>query len=189
MIQWLEANACVDRKRIYASGCSNGAGFAYKLACDAADVIAAVAPVDFRCVSGTAPASASSLTATDNTACVCTLPRPISVTAFEEGQDNSIVPYNGGQTPIPAECPPGGSCSTFNFPSAKVNFGTWANFDTCTGSPTTNSNNSICQTYTSCAGKTEVSLCTSNSSGHCGSYASSHIVDTAWQMFSQESLP
>lgn len=108
---------------------------------------------------------------------------------FEEGQDDSIVPYNGGQTPIPAECPLGGSCSTFNFPSAKVNFGTWANFDTCTGSPTANSNNSICQTYTSCAGKTEVSLCTSNSSTHCGSYASSHIVDTAWQMFSQESLP
>jgi polyhydroxybutyrate depolymerase len=189
MIKWLEGNACVDPKRIYASGCSNGGGMSYMLACNAADVIAAVAPVDFRCVTGAAPANASSLTATNNTACVCTLPRPISVTEFEEGQDNMVVPYNGGQTVVPADCPPGGACSRFNFPSAKVNNGTWANFDKCTGSPTTNPNNSICQTYTSCAGNTEVSLCTANSGNHCGSYASANIVETAWKMFSQESLP
>ena len=69
---------------------------AYILACKAADMIAAVAPVDFRCVTGEDPASAPSLTPTNNTACTCTLPRPISVTAFDEGQDNSVVPYNGG---------------------------------------------------------------------------------------------
>jgi polyhydroxybutyrate depolymerase len=189
MIKWLAGNACIDSKRIYASGCSNGGGMSYMLACNAADVIAAVAPVDFRCVTGAAPANASTLTATNNTACVCTLPRPISVTEFEEGQDNSIVPYNGGQTVVPAYCPPGGSCSRFNFPSAQVNFGTWANFDKCTGSTMTNPNNSICQTHTSCAGNAQVSLCTANSSSHCGSYASAHIVDTAWQMFTQESLP
>jgi polyhydroxybutyrate depolymerase len=189
MIKWLEANACVDPKRIYASGCSNGGGMSYMLACNAADVIAAVAPVDFRCITGSQPASASQLTPTNNTACTCTLPRPISVTAFDEGQDNSIVPYNGGKTAVPADCPPGGSCSAFIFPSAEVNFGTWANFDKCTGSATTNANNSICQTYTSCSGNTEVSLCTAKSSSHCGSYASSKIVDTAWQMFQNESLP
>ena len=190
MIKWLEANACVDPKRIYASGCSNGGGMSYMLACNAADVIAAVAPVDFRCVTGAAPASASSLTPTDNTGCVCTLPRPISVTSFEEGQDNSIVPYNGGTTVVPAYDPPGATAAkTFVFPSAQVNFGTWANFDKCTGSATTNSANAICQTYTSCSGNTEVSLCTANSSAHCGSYATAKIVDTAWQMFQNESLP
>ena len=55
MIKWLEANTCVDPKRIYASGGSNGGGMSYRLACDAADVIAAVAPVDFRCVTGREP--------------------------------------------------------------------------------------------------------------------------------------
>jgi polyhydroxybutyrate depolymerase len=189
MIKWLEANTCVDPKRVYASGCSNGGGMSYMLACNAADVIAAVAPVDFRCITGTEPASASSLTATNNTACTCTLPRPISVTAFDEGQDNMIVPYNGGPTVVAADCPPGGTCKAFIFPSAPVNFGTWANFDTCTGSPTTDPNNSICQTYTSCAGNTEVTLCTANSGSHCGSYASAKIVDTAWTMFQKESLP
>ena len=73
-------------KRIYASGCSNGGGMSYILTCKAADVIAAVAPVDFRCITGTEPASAGSLTPTNNTACTCTLPRPISVLAFDEGQ-------------------------------------------------------------------------------------------------------
>jgi polyhydroxybutyrate depolymerase len=189
MIKWLEANTCVDPKRIYASGCSNGGGMSYKLACDAADVIAAVAPVDFRCVSGAAPANASSLTPTDNTACTCQLPRPISVMAFDEGQDNSIVPYNGGKTVVPADCPPGGTCAAFNFPSASVNFETWANFDACTGSPAADASNSICQTYSSCSAETQVSLCTAPSSNHCGSYGLSKIVDTAWAMFQKQALP
>ena len=191
MIKWLEANACVDPKRIYASGCSNGGGMSYMLACKAADVIAAVAPVDFRCVTGADPASASSLTATNNTACTCTLARPISVTAFDEGQDNSVVPYGGGETVVHnADCSPGGSCKpNFIFPSAQVNFGTWANFDMCTGSPTTDPDNSICQTYASCAGNTKVTQCTAASSSHCGSYGLAKIVDTAWTMFQKETLP
>jgi polyhydroxybutyrate depolymerase len=189
MIKWLEANTCVDPKRVYASGCSNGGGMSYMLACNAADVIAAVAPVDFRCITGTEPASASSVTATNNTACTCTLPRPISVTAFDEGQDMSIVPYNGGQTVVAADCPPGGNCKAFIFPGAQVNVDTWAHFDSCTGSATTDPNNSICKTYTSCAANTEVTLCTAPSGNHCGSYALAKIVDTAWGMFQSEALP
>jgi polyhydroxybutyrate depolymerase len=189
MIKWLAANTCVDPKRIYASGCSNGGGMSYMLACNAADVIAAVAPVDFRCITGTEPASASSLTATNNTACTCTLPRPISVTAFDEGQDNSIVPYNGGQTVVAADCPPGGSCKAFNFPGAQVNVDTWAHFDMCTGAATTDPDNSICKTYMSCAANTEVTLCTAPSGNHCGSYTLAKIVDTAWTQFQKEALP
>ncbi|MES1208695.1 MAG: MarR family transcriptional regulator [Pseudomonadota bacterium] len=151
MIKWLAANTCVDPRRIYASGCSNGGGMSYMLACKAADVIAAVAPVDFRCITGAEPANASQLTATNNTACTCTLPRPISVTAFDEGQDNSVVPYDGGNTVVAADCAPGGSCKAFPFPSAQVNVDTWAHFDMCTGSATTLSTNSICKTYMSCA--------------------------------------
>jgi polyhydroxybutyrate depolymerase len=189
MIKWLEANTCVDPKRIYASGCSNGGGMSYMLACKAADVIAAVAPVDFRCITGTEPASASQLTATNNTACTCTLPRPISVTAFDEGQDNSVVPYNGGNTIVAADCPPGGSCKAFPFPSAQVNVDTWAHFDMCTGSAATLSTNSICKTYMSCADNTEVTLCTAPSGSHCGSYSLSKIVDTSWAMFQNQALP
>ena len=189
MIKFLQANTCVDPKRIYASGCSNGGGMSYMLACNAADVIAAVAPVDFRCITGSEPASASSLTPTNNTACTCTLPHAISVTAFDEGQDNSIVPYNGGQTAVAANCPPGGSCKAFNFPGAQVNVDTWAHFDMCTGSASALSTNSICKTYMSCADKAEVTLCTAPSGSHCGSYSLAKIVDTSWTQFQKEALP
>jgi polyhydroxybutyrate depolymerase len=189
MIKWLEANTCVDARRIYASGCSNGGGMSYMLACNAADVIAAVAPVDFRCITGAEPSSASQLSATNNTACTCTLPRPISVTAFDEGQDNSVVPYKGGPTIVAANCPPGGSCKAFNFPSAQVNVDTWAHFDMCTGSASTLTTNSICQSYQSCADDTQVTLCTAPSGNHCGSYGLAKIVDTSWDMFQKQSLP
>ncbi|MES1207852.1 MAG: PHB depolymerase family esterase [Pseudomonadota bacterium] len=112
MVKWLEANACIDPRRIYASGGSNGGGMTYRLACQAADMVAAVAPVDFRCVTGKDPlANAASVTAANSTACTCTLPRPISVVAYDEGSDNSIVPYQGAQTPgLATDCPSGGAC-------------------------------------------------------------------------------
>ena len=52
IITALQSYACIDPKRVYASGCSNGGGMSFKLACEAADVIAGVAPVDFDCVDG-----------------------------------------------------------------------------------------------------------------------------------------
>lgn len=193
MINWLETNACVDPKRIYASGGSNGGGMTYRLACQAADVIAAVAPVDFRCVTGKDPlANAGSVTAGDNTACVCTLPRPITVVAYDEGQDNSIVPYNGAQTPgLATDCPPNGSCVGIGFPSAVVNRDTWAKFNGCSGSATTYSGNSICQQYSTCTDSTTVMLCTNNSSQHLAAYSSStaKVAATAWGVFKNQTLP
>ncbi len=193
MIKWLETNACVDPKRIYASGGSNGGGMTYRLACEAADVIAAVAPVDFRCVTGKDPlASAGSVTAANNTACVCTLPRPITVVAYDEGQDNSIVPYNGAQTPsLATDCAPNSSCVGIGFPSAVVNRDTWAKFDGCTGSAMTYSGNSICQQYATCTDNTTVMLCTNASSSHLAAYSSStaKVAATAWGVFQNQTLP
>ena len=45
LLDRLEADLCVDPGRVYASGKSNGAGFAGLLACRLADRLAAVAPV------------------------------------------------------------------------------------------------------------------------------------------------
>ncbi len=191
IITWLKANACLDAKRVYASGGSNGGGMTYRLACEASDVIAAVAPVDFRCVTGTDPlANAGSVTAANNTACKCSnLNRPITVVAWDEGQDNSIVPYNGGQTPnLATDCPATGNCVGIGFTSAQVNAQTWANFSGCTGTATTDPNNSLCKTWTSCQGNTTVSLCTNNSASHLGVYGSNWN-DVAWTRMSTQSLP
>jgi hypothetical protein len=59
----------------------------------------------------------------------------------------------------------------------------------CTGAATVNSFNAKCQTYTTCGGGTEVTLCTQQGGGHLQNYQSLNIVNTAWQMFQMESLP
>jgi len=193
IIKYLQANTCADPKRIYASGGSNGGGMTYRMACEAADVIAAVAPVDFRCVTGTDPlASAGSVTAANNTACSCKLPRPLSVIAWDEKADTSIVPYAGGQTPnLKTDCPPTGSCVGIGFPSAEVNAATWASFNKCTDSGATDPNNSLCKTWSSCQGGTQVSLCSTTSGGHLAVYsnASAKFTDTAWNGLKTQALP
>jgi polyhydroxybutyrate depolymerase len=179
IIKQLQTDACIDSKRVYASGCSNGGGMSYKLACDAADVIAAVAPVDCDCVTG----------ATSNPSCAsCSPARPISEIAFRATGDQ-VVPYNGGRCSIAADCPPGMSCMTFDFPGAMTNFSTWATIDQCTGSPQPLSGHAACQTNATCGGGAQVTLCTQQGGSHCGNYASLGIVNVAWEMFQKEALP
>jgi hypothetical protein len=84
----------------------------------------------------------------------------------DEGGDGPIVPYN----------------------RVKVNADTWAYFDKCTGSVSTDPSSSICKTYTSCDSGTQVSFCTA-SAGHCGVYGSAKIADSAWMMFEKQALP
>lgn len=45
IVDELASRGCVDRSRVYAMGLSNGGFLAHRLACEAADVFAAVAPV------------------------------------------------------------------------------------------------------------------------------------------------
>jgi polyhydroxybutyrate depolymerase len=191
IIKYLQANTCVDAKRIYASGGSNGGGMTYRMACEAADVIAAAAPVDFRCVTGTDPL-ATTVSATSQTACKCNLPRSIAIVAWDEKADTSIVPYGGGQTPsLATDCPPNGSCVGIGFASAQVNAQIWAGFDKCTGSAAQDPNNALCQTWSSCDSGTTVSLCSTTSGGHLAVYgnASAKFTDTAWNVLKTQSLP
>jgi polyhydroxybutyrate depolymerase len=191
IIKYLEANTCVDSKKIYASGGSNGGGMTYRMACEAADVIAAAAPVDFRCVTGKDPL-ATTVSATGQTACMCNLPRPITIVAWDEKADTSTVPYGGGQTPnLATDCPPNGSCVGIGFASAQVNAQIWANFDMCTGSAAADPNNSLCQIWSTCQGGTSVSLCSTTSGGHLAVYGNSgaKFTDTSWNILKTQSLP
>ncbi|HEY8517114.1 MAG TPA: PHB depolymerase family esterase [Candidatus Binatia bacterium] len=45
MVAAIESEYCIDPQRIYATGFSNGGAMAFRLACDAADLFAAFAPV------------------------------------------------------------------------------------------------------------------------------------------------
>jgi polyhydroxybutyrate depolymerase len=75
----------VDPKRIYATGISNGAGLAYRLACDLPGSFAAIAPV------AGAPAAAIEER--------CAATRPVSVISFQ-GTRDPLMPYEGGHVSI-----------------------------------------------------------------------------------------
>jgi len=71
----------IDSQRVYATGISNGGLMSYRLACDAADVYAAVAPVAANMSVELAPK--------------CRPARPISI-AIIDGTDDPIMPWAGG---------------------------------------------------------------------------------------------
>jgi polyhydroxybutyrate depolymerase len=84
MVSSLQTEACIDARRVFASGCSNGGAMSYRLACEAADVIAAVAPVDFDCVVGGGCGN-------------CSPSRPITEVQFR-GTNDTAVPYGGANS-------------------------------------------------------------------------------------------
>jgi polyhydroxybutyrate depolymerase len=84
IVEDVAANVCVDRKRIYATGMSNGGFMAYRMACSASDLFAAVAPV--------AGALASSS---------CSPTRPVPIIAFHGNADNTVS-YASDQSTIEA---------------------------------------------------------------------------------------
>lgn len=77
----MKQDACIDPKRVYVTGISNGGAMSHLLACKEAGVFAASAPVSMG--NGTTP---------------CMPSRPISVVMFR-GEMDDLVAYNGGTFP------------------------------------------------------------------------------------------
>jgi len=78
LVAALEGEGSIDGRRIYVTGISNGAEMSYRLACDAADVFAAFAPV-----SGAYQKYGD-----------CNPSRPVPVVVFH-GTDDKLLPYQG----------------------------------------------------------------------------------------------
>jgi len=153
--------ACIDSKRVYASGFSMGGGMAHYLACHAADVFAAVAPGSFDLLQ-------------ENVG-DCLPPRPITVISFR-GATDMLVPYAGGYSAVVPGMP-------VNFLGAEATFKKWADIDRCTGTPSAPDADG-CSTYSSCAGGVEVVLCTKQGVGE--EYADANI---AWPVLTRHALP
>lgn len=81
LIDTLSRAARIDPARVYATGISNGAMFAHRLACDLPGVLAAIAPV-----AGALPAAIAPR---------CAAAMPLSVLAIQ-GTEDRLVPYEGG---------------------------------------------------------------------------------------------
>lgn len=159
-ITYLDGVGCIDTKRIYASGCSNGGAMSFRVACEAADVVAAVAPVDFDCVAGGSGFGQ----------CQCDPGRPITEMQFR-ATDDQAVDY-GTETS-----------------GARANFANWGDINMCTGDPAPLAQNSACQAYPMCADGVQTILCTVEGGTHCRNYMTFDIANLAWGVISQYSLP
>lgn len=83
LVEKMKTQACIDSKRVYSTGMSNGAYMSNRLACEHADVFAAIAPV-----AGTISIP------------VCNPSRPVGVFHFHGTADKNV-PYDGNATNQP----------------------------------------------------------------------------------------
>ncbi len=166
------AKLCVDPKRIYATGMSNGGFLSNELGCDLADRIAAIAPV-----AGVLGIPAAS----------CTPARPMPVMHFH-GTLDPLVPWAGS--------------ATLGFISVDDSIAGWVARDHCTGAAvqTFSHGDASCATHQQCAGGAEVTLCTITGGGHTWpggtpvptlGYTSTDIsaTDQMWTFFAAHPLP
>jgi polyhydroxybutyrate depolymerase len=123
--------AALDDERIYATGLSNGAAMSHRLACEAADLFAAVAPVAF-------PVPFDPMTQ-------CEPSRPIPV-AMVMGFSDEIVPYEPGFYP--------GAQESFEY-WRDTNVCTGEIPDTTTPL----AGEATCETYSNCEGGVATRLC------------------------------
>ena len=89
LVDRLEANACIDRRRVYAQGMSNGAILSHRLACELADRIRAIGPV-----SGT------------NMSPTCSPTRPVPVCEARPRQRRRLRPLRRRSRVRAGRCPP-----------------------------------------------------------------------------------
>jgi poly(3-hydroxybutyrate) depolymerase len=156
-------DGCIDLKRVYATGLSNGGCMSHWLGCDAADMFAAIAPVSCGNMIDCKPS------------------RPIPVVEFRGKQDTDVMYIGGAIGP-----------TNHVWPSAAADFTKWSGLDMCTDMPMTMPMYPICQQRTQCAGGAEVDLCAPNC-GHvlygCTAQAMAAVPDVAWEVFLRHPLP
>lgn len=141
----IEGDWCVDPKRVYAAGFSNGGFLSHRLACEMSDVFAAIAPVSG--VFGMDPAK-------------CTPARPVPVLHFH-GTADPIVPYNGGTPIVPIDLGP-----ILAFRSVADSLQIWRTKNGCLGGPSTiyANGDAECVQWQGC--KADVVHCRIDQGGH-----------------------
>jgi polyhydroxybutyrate depolymerase len=156
---------CIDSKRVYLSGHSNGGFMTFKLGCEAADLFAAIAPV-----AGVTPVPST-----------CAPSRPLPVVMMRALSDPTI-PYEGKGT------------GADRYQSAQEDVDTWKALNQCADTPVVASHDGVCQTYSQCASGTEVELC-SPRGDHLFFFADAsgnpdniRVPEVAWEFFSRHSL-
>jgi len=163
IVRQLTTLACVDPKRIYATGFSLGAGMSYYLGCRQAELFAAVA--------------ASGMDLFVDAEATCQPSRPVTEISFR-GTADTVVPYTGG-----VSSPPGHPEMLQTLLGAVGTFEKWAAVNGCDGEPSAPDTEG-CSSYTSCENDTEVTLCSVEGQGQVMGSA-----ERIWQTLSRHEMP
>ncbi len=141
LLDRLEQELCIDRRRVFATGMSNGGLLAHRLACDLGDRIAAVAPV----------------AGTDMTY-GCDPLRPVPIHEVH-GSADANVPFDGGPG-----CGPAGA----SYRSVPGTMTGWKQRNDCKDAVTSTRTvgDATCTRYGQCAPGTLVELCVVDGGGH-----------------------
>jgi polyhydroxybutyrate depolymerase len=143
----IEAEYCIDPKRVYATGFSNGGFLSHRLGCERANVFAAIAPVAG--VMGMDPKR-------------CNPSRPMPVIDFH-GSSDPVVPYNGGMPFLPVI-----DLGVVDFRSVGDTLAAWKQKNACLGSPQTiyAKGDATCTRVDGCAQGADVVHCRIDGGGH-----------------------
>ena len=193
MLDAIEGQTCIDRKRVFATGFSNGGMLSHRLACQMSDRIAAIVAV-----SGGSGQTDYDKTPTE-TLFPCNPSRPVPVLHIHGTQD-ACYPFDGGYGPL----------SLATFEPVRVTIQNWVARNGCSdGGPTTvlTHGAAACELYP-CPQAGQVELCTVDGGGHywpggddwlgstvvCGNNQgarSADIVanDVLWQWFADHPMP
>lgn len=135
----------IDRNRIYATGMSNGAMMAYRLACEMSDVFTAIAAV----------------AGTDNTL-DCRPRRPVSVLHIHARDDTHVL-FAGGAGPDMRD-----PSKVTDFTSVADTVAKWVRLDGCAAPPqrSLEKAGAYCEAYSPCRGNAQVQLCVTETGGH-----------------------
>ena len=144
LLDKIEAEYCIDKRRIFATGMSNGGFFSHRLACEMSDRIAAIAPV-------------AGVLGIDN----CAPKRKVPVLHFH-GTADPIVPYQGG-TPI---IPQLGLGLVFKPVSETMDF--WRKFNGCSAFEKViyQKGDATCIEWPDCDENASTVLCSIDGGGH-----------------------
>lgn len=172
IIDELESKLCVDTKRVFATGMSNGGFLSHRLACELSNRIAAIAPVAG--VMGVP---------------TCTPSRAVSIMHFH-GTYDALVPYDGVDS------------NDRKFPSVAATADAWAQRNGCTdtGRTTFESGDAKCTTRDKCTAGSEVTVCAITAGGHTwpGAFPvammghtsqSIRATDAMWEFFQKHPMP
>lgn len=136
----------IDPARIYATGMSNGGMMAHRLACEAADLLAAIAPV----------------AGTDNTT-ACKPTRPVAVLQIHAKNDTHVL-FNGGAGKDAFR----DVSKVTDFTSVPDTVARWTQRNGCTAPPVRvlERPGATCEAHTGCEGGATVQVCVTDTGGH-----------------------